>query len=82
MIDLDFDTAKEAEALLAALRLIWGRVEGTVISDPKARIVEAVETWCSDHPSPRAVPQSPPYVPKGGRRAQTLGIYARQRRPY
>ena len=44
MIDLDFDTTKEAEALLAAMRLIWGRIEGTIMSDPKARIVEAVET--------------------------------------
>ena len=44
LIDLDFDTTKEAEALLAAMRLIWRRVEGTVMSDPKARIVEAVET--------------------------------------
>ncbi len=26
------------------MRLIWGRVEGIVMSDPKARIVEVVET--------------------------------------
>ena len=44
MIDLEFDTPKDAETLLAGLRLIWGRVEGTLMSDPKARIVEAVET--------------------------------------
>jgi hypothetical protein len=44
MIDLEFDTAHEAEALLAAMRLVWGRVEGTIMSNPKARIVEAVET--------------------------------------
>ncbi len=44
MVDLSFDTAKEAEALLAALRATWGRVEGSVMSNPKARIVEAVET--------------------------------------
>jgi len=44
MIDLEFDTSKEAEALLAALRLVWGHVEGTVMSDAKVRIVEAVET--------------------------------------
>jgi len=44
MIDLEFDTAKEAEALLAAMRGVWGRVQGTVMSDPKARIVETVET--------------------------------------
>ena len=44
MIDLEFETTKEAEALLAAMRLIWGRVEGTLITDPKARIVEVAET--------------------------------------
>jgi hypothetical protein len=44
MIDLEFDTASEAEALLAALRAVWSRVEGTVIMNPQARIVEAVET--------------------------------------
>jgi len=44
MIDLEFDTASQAEALLAAMRAVWGRVEGTIMMNPKARIVEAVET--------------------------------------
>lgn len=44
MIDLEFETAREAEAVLAALHRMWGRVEGTVMSNPRARIVEAVET--------------------------------------
>jgi hypothetical protein len=44
MIDLEFDTQREAEALLAAVRVAWGRVEGKIIANPKARIVEAVET--------------------------------------
>ena len=44
MIDLEFDTAAHAEALLAAMRKVWGRVQGAIITDPKARIVEAVET--------------------------------------
>jgi hypothetical protein len=44
MIDLEFDTMKEAEGLLAAMRLIWKGVQGTIMSDPKTRIVEAVET--------------------------------------
>ena len=43
MIDLEFDTASQAEALLAAMRGVWSRVQGTVMTDPKARIVEAVE---------------------------------------
>jgi len=44
MIDLEFDTAQQAEALLAAMRVVWGRVEGTIMTNPKAQIVEAVET--------------------------------------
>jgi hypothetical protein len=44
MIDLEFDTAAQAEALLAAMRVVWGRVEGKVMANPHARIVEAVET--------------------------------------
>ena len=44
MIDLEFDTAKRAGALLAAMRVVWGRVEGTIMTNPKAQIVEAVET--------------------------------------
>lgn len=45
MIDLEFDTASQAEAMLTALRTLWSRVEGTVMTNPQARIVEAVETW-------------------------------------
>jgi hypothetical protein len=44
MIDLVFDTVGQAEALLAAMRAVWGRVEGTIMVNPQARIVETVET--------------------------------------
>jgi hypothetical protein len=44
LVDLEFDTLGEAEAMRAALRGLWGRVEGTVMSDPRTRIVEAVES--------------------------------------
>ena len=44
MIDLEFDTVGQAEALLAAMRAVWGRVEGTIMMTPQSRIVEAVET--------------------------------------
>jgi hypothetical protein len=44
MIDLEFDTASQAEALLAAMRVVWGRVQGTIMMNPQARIAEAVET--------------------------------------
>ena len=44
MIDLEFDTAGQAEGLLAGLRALWGRIQGTIIESPEARIVEVVET--------------------------------------
>jgi hypothetical protein len=44
MIDLEFDTQKEAEALLAAMKVVWGRVEGTVMTNPKSQIAVVVET--------------------------------------
>ncbi len=44
MIDLEFDTTAQAEALLAAMRVVWGRVQGKIVFNPQARIVEAVET--------------------------------------
>lgn len=44
MIDLEFDTKGEAEALLSAMRSVWSRVQGSVMSDPQARIVEVVES--------------------------------------
>ncbi|MBE7553351.1 MAG: hypothetical protein HS126_19950 [Anaerolineales bacterium] len=44
IIDLEFDTLNQAEALLAALRVLWNRVEGQVMTNPQARIVEMVET--------------------------------------
>ena len=44
MIDLEFDTMSEAEALLAAMRIVWNRVEGQIMWNPQARIIETVET--------------------------------------
>lgn len=43
MIDLEFDTRDQAEALLAAMRKVWGEVQGKIIMNPTARITEAVE---------------------------------------
>ncbi len=43
MIDLEFDTLGQAEASLAALRALWGQVQGKVMMDPKTRIAESVE---------------------------------------
>lgn len=45
MIDLEFDTSTEAEAVLTALRRLWGRVQGEgLIGGPQARIAEEVES--------------------------------------
>jgi hypothetical protein len=44
MIDLELDSKAEADALLAAMRRVWARVEGSVMRDPQARIVEVVES--------------------------------------
>jgi hypothetical protein len=43
LIDLEFDTQDEAEAMLRSLRELWSRVEGRVMSEARVRIVEAVE---------------------------------------
>jgi hypothetical protein len=44
LIDLEFDTIGQAEAILAALRRLWGRVEGQVMMKQTTRILEAVES--------------------------------------
>ena len=44
MIDLEFDSSSQAEALRAALSALWSRVEGEIIEEPRVRIVEAVES--------------------------------------
>ncbi|MGD9933066.1 MAG: hypothetical protein AB7T37_05040 [Dehalococcoidia bacterium] len=43
-IDLEFDTQEAAQGLLDAMRVVWGRVEGTVMTNPLARISESVES--------------------------------------
>jgi hypothetical protein len=43
MIDLEFETASQAEALLAAMRVVWSGVQGKIMTTPRVRIVEAVE---------------------------------------
>jgi hypothetical protein len=44
IVELEFDSLSEAEALLASLRELWRDVDGKVMTDPRARIVEAAET--------------------------------------
>lgn len=44
VIDLEFDTLNQAEALLAAMRQVWKKVGGTIMQDPQWRISEVIET--------------------------------------
>jgi hypothetical protein len=44
MVDLEFESLGEAEAFRVALEKLWRRVEGTVIQNPRARILESVES--------------------------------------
>ena len=44
MINLEFDTLGQAEALLTELRKLWRNVEGKIMMDPKVQILEAMET--------------------------------------
>ena len=43
LVDLEFDSAQDAEKCLAALRGLWSRVQGSVMRDPKTRILSVVE---------------------------------------
>ena len=44
MVDLEFETRQEAEAFGGALRDLWQQVDGQVMANPKARLVEIVES--------------------------------------
>ena len=43
MIDLEFNSLGEAEALLSGVQQIWGRVNGTLINNPQWRFSEVVD---------------------------------------
>jgi len=43
-IDLEFDDYSSAEKMLAALEVMWQKVEGSVITGPKAKLFEVIET--------------------------------------
>jgi hypothetical protein len=44
IIDLEFDNPDNAQATLNALKNLWGKVEGTVMNNPKTRILEITES--------------------------------------
>jgi len=43
IIDLEFNTRDQAEALLAAMQEVWKRVGGSLIQSPQWQIAELVE---------------------------------------
>jgi hypothetical protein len=43
-IDLDFDTVAEAQGLLATMEQVWAGPGKAFMVDPRARIVETIET--------------------------------------
>jgi hypothetical protein len=45
LIDLEFEKKDQAQAMVTALRKLWGRVEGTVMSNARTRIVEQLEDY-------------------------------------
>jgi hypothetical protein len=44
IIELEFDSIDKAEGLLAAMREVWSRVQGTLVESPQARIVRVLES--------------------------------------
>jgi hypothetical protein len=44
VIDLAFENLKDAESAHAALRVLWGQVEGKVMTGPQSRMLERVES--------------------------------------
>jgi hypothetical protein len=44
IIDLEFGSQTEAQALLGAMQGVWARVGGTLIRDPRWHIAEIIET--------------------------------------
>ena len=44
IINLEFESLKEAEDTLAALRILWNKVEGEVMINPQVRILDLIET--------------------------------------
>ena len=44
MIELDFDDAAHAEALLSAMQGVWANLRGTIAPNPATRILEVAET--------------------------------------
>ncbi len=48
IIDLELDTREAADAMLDSLQVLWGRVDGVLISGPQGRVFEVAETVPGD----------------------------------
>jgi hypothetical protein len=44
IIHLHFESTEDASKMLASLNILWGKVEGTIMIGPKARILDIVES--------------------------------------
>ena len=44
LIELEFDNSDAAEVMLTSLRKLWGQVEGKIMENARARIVEIAES--------------------------------------
>ncbi len=44
IVELDFDKMDELQSTLQALQLLWNKVQGSVMVDPKTRILEIIES--------------------------------------
>ncbi|MBK7374943.1 MAG: hypothetical protein KTQ13_11775 [Ferruginibacter sp.] len=44
IVELDFDNMDELQSTLQALQLLWNKVQGSVMVDPKTRILEIIES--------------------------------------
>lgn len=44
VLELEFDNVINAEAMLTALKKLWNQVEGKIMVNPQARIIELVES--------------------------------------
>jgi hypothetical protein len=44
IINLEFEKQEQAENFLELLKQLWGKVEGSVMNRPQARILQLIET--------------------------------------
>jgi ribosomal protein L35AE/L33A len=44
IVELEFDKLDKAKEVLAALQVVWKQIEGKIMTGPKTRIIEMVES--------------------------------------